>query len=142
MNFHGCGHVLTNDAVNACCCLDNVEPDLFTDIVADRLARPLGINLDLASQSAVGVEIPKHNCRVRHSCILAATAVTGRPRISACAGRANLHETCLVNARDAAATCSYFNKVDNRQPDWQAAAALEPVHARCLELRREFRLSR
>src|SRR5690606_15928914 len=84
------------------------------------LQRPLGlasIQAHLAAEESLGVHVPEHKVRIGDSRMLAATAVTGRAWIGACALRAYPQRAAGIHPSDRAAARADGMNVEQRYRD-------------------------
>ncbi len=126
-------HVVVDDLGDAGRRLVEAEPELLAE-PRKRGARPPGIEPHAPAEKAFGREVAAHEVGIGHGRLFAALAVAGRAGNRAGAARTDAHEAEPVGRRDAAPAGADLDELDHRQAQREAAALLEALQARRLEL--------
>ena len=113
MSARRVGHVFVDDLVNPPSDLLDGHVQ-FRAQATERLARAVEIQLHLAAEKIIRIEITEHQISVRDSRLGAALSITHRSRIGARAIRPDFEKAERVDPRDAAAAGAELDHVDDR----------------------------
>ena len=126
------GHVLVDDVVDAPGGALGVDTERIGEASHCRLGGR-EVDLHLATEEEVGIEISQQQVGVGDGGIGAAAAVAGGAGLRAGTLRADLHQAEFVAVGDRAAAGPDFDQLDGRDLDRQAATLHEALLARRLE---------